>query len=103
MIRTALHSTIFKSYQVFNILYLEELLDIDFKSYSNIYIPINILIIQLHIIIQAKQNKHVQSKKIYSSIQTLTKKHCEYYNNQFMSTEDIRRLTIYQDIITLLK
>ena len=97
MIRIALDAKIFKSYLVCNRLYIKELLDIDFESYSTIYIPINKLSIQLQIIIDGKQEHSSKSKKIYTLIQSFTKNEYEHYNYNFIDTEYIRQLHLYNN------
>ena len=98
MIRVALDTKIFKSYLVFNILYLEEILNIDFNTYTNIYIPINKLSIQLQIIIDGKIKQN-SSKNIYNKIKSFTKNDYIHHSITFISTEHIQKLDLYKNII----
>ena len=103
MIRVALDAKIFKSFLVFNILYLEELLHIDFESYSNIYIPINKLSIQLEIIINGKQTYEAPSNKIYSIIQSFKTHEYDHFNNTFINSSYIHTSTLYNKCIKSLQ
>jgi hypothetical protein len=94
-IRNIVSEKIFDCYQVFNILYIEELLHIDFNAYNNIYVSINKLLIQLQIIIDFRKHKKHTSKEVYTVIQKIPHKDYIHYNSSFIDSTVITQLDIY--------
>jgi len=94
-IRNIVSEKIFDCYQVFNILYIEELLHIDFNAYNTIYIPINKLLIQLQIIIDFRNHTKQTSKEVYTVIQRIPKKDYIHHNSSFIDSLFIKQLDIY--------
>lgn len=100
-IRNNVEELLFTAYTMFNIIYIEELLDLKLDLYQNIYIPINKLLIQLVIINTIKKKK--KSNILYSEINSIKHTDISSYNEYFLECKDIKKLKIYKQKLRNLK
>jgi hypothetical protein len=100
-VRNNIEDLLFTAYTVLNNIYIEELLDLKLDLYTNIYIPINKLLIQLVIINTVKKKQ--KSTIIYSEITSIKEKDISSYNDVFLDYKDIKKLNIYKQKLRNLK